>query len=108
MKKKLTQKEMTFYVLYKAFKKEPERFVPAWEFVGEVFVEELQMWAFMSYKTPANGVAIYFENPGLIERQTVRGKSGAKYYAYRIAPNPSAAKIADASLLAFYRKIATV
>lgn len=104
--KNFTQKELVFYKLYTAFKEDPKRWVPAWEFVGEICVKEVGgKWALMSYKTPANGVAIYFENPGLIERQRTRGKSGAVYYEYRIAPFPREEKIKDARLLAFYRKI---
>ncbi len=106
MRSSPTQEQLFFYKLYTEHKKEPERYVPAWEFVGEIFVPELNRWFLMSYKTPANGAAIFFKNPGLIERQNVRGKSGSKYFAYRIAPNPSAAKIQQENILEFYKKIA--
>ena len=75
---KITQKKAVFYILYKAFKKNPNEYIPAWKFVGELFIEELNKWFFMSYKCPANGINIYFENPDLIERQQTIGKSGAK------------------------------
>lgn len=101
----LTQKQLAFYKLYIAYKAEPGKYVAAWEFVGEILVKELDKWCLMSYKTPANGLAIYSENPGLIERRKVRGKSGALYYEYRIAANPSVDKIKDPDLLSFYRKI---
>lgn len=103
--KYFTQKELFFYKLYVAFKEDPTRWVPAWEFVGEILVKETGKWALMSYKTPANGAGIFFDNPGLIERQRVTGRSGAKYFAYRIAPFPSESKMKDDKLLAFYRKI---
>ncbi len=102
---KINQKEMVFYKLYKAFKEDPERWVSAWEFVGEMFIEELNTWVFMSYKTPANGVKIYFDNPGLIERQKVMGKSGSEYYAYRFTPKPVLSLIVDPKLREFYQKI---
>jgi hypothetical protein len=99
---KITQKQMVFYKLYKSFKEDPERWVAAWEFVGEIFVSEMNRWVLMSYKTPANGVAIYFENPGLIERDKITGKSGAKYYCYRFARGAKAEHIVDPELKAFY------
>lgn len=105
MKKDITQKQMVFYKLYKSFKEYPERWVAAWEFVGEIFIAEVNRWVLMSYKTPANGVAIYFENPGLIERQKITGKSGAKYYCYRFARGAKAEHIIDADLQFFYRII---
>lgn len=102
---KFTQKELVFYKLYSAYKEDPKRWVAAWEFVGEVFVKELGKWAFMSYKAPANGVAVFFENPGLILRRKTVGKSGSRYYEYRICDNPSPEKIADKKLYDFYKKI---
>lgn len=102
---KITQKEMVFYKLWTEHRKNPERYVPAWEFVGEMLIEEFNHWVLMSYKTPANGVKIFFENPGLIERYQVMGKSGAKYYAYRIKPGVTEAAIIDPNLLKFYHQI---
>jgi len=100
-----TQREMAFYKLYKAYKEDQSKWVAVWEFVGEIYIEELNKWAFMSYKTPANGLTIFFDNPDLLERRKVTGKSGARYYEYRIAPNPNAEKIRDEELLKFYRRI---
>ena len=59
----------------------------------------------MSYKCPANGVDIYFENPGMIERRQTTGKSGAKYYEYRINPDVKEEDIVDKDLLKFYKLI---
>lgn len=101
----MTQKKAVFYILWKQYKENPEVFVPAWKFVGELFIKEIGKWFFMSYKCPANGIDIYFDNPGLIERRTTTGKSGAKYYEYRIAPNPSADKIQEEHILKFYKLI---
>lgn len=105
MKQQINQKELVFYKLYTAYKENPQRWVAAWEFVGEIFVKELGKWALMSYKTPANGVAIFFENPGLILRKKTRGKSGALYYEYRICDNPGPEKIVDKALYDFYQKL---
>ena len=107
MKDLPTQKEMVFYKLYRAFKEDPQRLVAAWEFVGEMHVPELGIWVLMSYKTPANGISIYFENPGLIHREKITGKSGSLYYGYRFVPTVSANLIKDEKLKAFYEKIRT-
>lgn len=94
MKKlKITQEFQVFYKLYQSFKEDKQRWVSAWEFVGEMYVKELDQWTLMTYKTPANGVKIYFDNPGLIERQRITGKSGAKYYQYRFVENVNASLI---------------
>lgn len=105
MRDKFSQKELVFYKLYTAYREDKERWLPTWEFVGEILVKETGKWALMSYKTPTNGLKIFFDNPGLIERRWKRGRSGATYYEYRIAPLPTEAKILDEKLLKFYRKI---
>jgi len=102
---KITQKKAVFYILWKAYKENPEQFVPAWRFVGELAIPELDKYFFMSYKCPANGVELYFENPGLIERRITTGRSGAKYYEYRIAPNPTLDKIKDENILKFHKMV---
>lgn len=103
MKKKLTQEKVFFYVLWKNYHTTPEQYIPVWKFIGEVYLEELGVWFFMSYKCLSNGANTYLKNPGLIERRQARGtKTGAKYYEYRIAPNPSRSKITEPSLMMFY------
>jgi len=100
---KITQKKAVFYILWKAHRENPEEYVDAWRFVGELEIPELGKSFFMSYKCPTNGLDIYFDNPGLIERRYKTGKSGAKYYQYRIAPNPSPEKIQEETLQSFYK-----
>lgn len=102
-KNKINQKMMVFYILWKAYRENPEQYVPVWRFLGEIFIEELKQNVFASYKCPANGVDLFFENPDLIERRNTTGKSGAKYYEYRIKPNPSAEKIKDPIIFEFYK-----
>lgn len=101
----MTQKKAVFYVLFKGYKENPEQYIPVWKFVGELHLTELNEYFFMSYKCPANGVAIFFENPDLLERRITTGKSGAKYYEYRIAPNPSMDRIKDPVMLSFYKQL---
>lgn len=106
-KLKITQEFQVFYKLYQSYKEDPLRWVSAWEFVGEMFIKELNEWTLMSYKTPTNGLNIFFKNPGLVERQMFKGKSGSQYYQYRFAPGVSSALILDKDLLSFYNLIKT-
>lgn len=102
---KITQEKAVFYILWKAYHEDPNQFIPAWKFVGELYLEELGTWFFMSYKCPANGVNVVLKNPELFERRQVKGKTGAKYFEYRIANNPSESKISDSDTLKFYRQL---
>lgn len=104
-KDKITQKKAVFYVLWKAHKETPEKFIPAWHFVGELFLKEVNQWFMMSYKCPANGVEIYFDNPGLIERRLTTGKTGAKYFEYRMNQNATFNLIVDPDIKAFAQTI---
>ena len=102
---KITQEKAFFYILLKNYLTTPSNYIPIWKFVGELFIEEFNTWYLMSYKCPTNGQMVFTKNPDLIERRKVRGKSGARYYEYRIAPNPSVEKIKDIEILDFYKKI---
>ncbi len=104
-KEKLSQKCLAFYKLYTEYKKDPLRYVPTWEFGGEVYVQQINEWGLMSYKCPTRLTEIFKGNPGLLNREQVRGRSGSKYYQYRVAPNPSLEKIQDHALLEFYKRI---
>lgn len=104
-KKTITQKKAAFYLLWKAYRENPEQYVPVWKFVGEIYIEELNIWYLMSYKTPTNGLDIFKDNPGLFERRWVKGRSGAKYYEYRFAPNPTSEKIVEPEIKEFYNDL---
>lgn len=103
--KKMTQKKAVFYILWKSFRENPEAFVPAWKFVGELEIPEIGEDFFMSYKCPANGVNIHFENPGLLERREVNGRSGSKYFEYKIWRGSSRETIIDTDLREFYDRL---
>jgi len=106
MKKiKITQKQLAFYKLYKQFKEDSEKYIPIWEFGGEIKVEELNRWELLTYKAPTRLTDLYQQNPGLFQRRMVTGKSGAKYYEYKIAPDPTVGKIRDIHIVEFYNKI---
>ena len=98
---KITQKQLAFYILYKAWKDTPGEYVPAWRCVGEIYIPELNRWEMMSYKCPTRLSDILRENPNLLERDVIRGKSGALYFGYRIRQEVSLADIKDTKLAEF-------
>lgn len=104
--KKISQKEAIFYQLYRHFKS-PKRdeYVPVFALMGEVWCEEAQKWGFVSYEVSARASEMIKENPGLIMRTWLTGRSGAKYYGYRITPDARPDLIKDPKVLAFYRQI---
>ena len=107
-KNKVTQIQTIFYRLWKHHQSEKrDEFIPIFEFIGELYIEELGVWGFMSYELPARFADLKRENPNLLEHRVITGRSGAKYYAYRFAPNPSPDKIIEQSLFDFYKKIKT-
>lgn len=105
MKNRLTMKETCFYLLYKKFKEGKGEYIPVFSFMGETFSEEVSKWGFVSYECSARLSELYSENPGLIQRQMLTGKSGAHYYGYRITPTPTLDLIKDEALRAFHKRI---
>ena len=102
---KITQKQMAFYKLYAERAKDPQRYVPTWEFVGEMFVEELNEWVLMSYKCPTRLTDLYQENTALLDRKLIKGKSGAEYFGYRFKEGVGSMDIKDSRILEFYKRI---
>lgn len=103
---KVTQREAIFYQLYdKRSAGDRETYVPIWQLIGEVFVKELGLWGFVSYEVSARMSELWSDNPKLFERKQVVGKTGAKYFAYRIALNVQQEDIVDPELKKFYFKI---
>ena len=80
-RRKISMKEAIFYRLYQHFKSDKRAdFIPVFEFMGEVWCEELKLWGFVSFEVSARLSEIFSENPGLLERTSIYGKSGARYY----------------------------
>ena len=75
---KTTQKQMVYDLLID----NGDEFKPTFWFVGERFCKSKCEWYLLSYKCPARLSDLY--NEGLVERKTVKGKTGATYYSYRI------------------------
>lgn len=105
MKNGLSQKEAIFYQLYLRFKAKKEDYLPVHALMGEVFCKELNRWGYVSYECSARASEMIKENPGLFMRTRITGKSGARYYGYRISPVARPQLIKDEKLLAFYRRI---
>lgn len=103
--KKVTQKMLAFYLLYREYKENRGAFIPTWRFVGELDIKELNMWGMASYKCPTRLTDIFQENPNLLDRELVTGKSGAKYYQYRIREGVTPEDLRDPSLIAFRRAL---
>ncbi len=103
--KKVTQHQAIFYQLYQARAKDPEAYIPIWQLIGEIFVTEVKLWAFVSYEVSARMSELYSQNPRLFERKQITGKTGAKYFAYRIRLGVVPDDIVESDLKRFYKII---
>lgn len=99
--KRVSQKEAIFYKLYNNFKDKNE-LIPVFAFMGEQYVPESGKWGYVSYEVSARFSEMFKENPGLIERKEIIGKSGARYYGYRLSPAANPELIRDPRLRGFY------
>lgn len=103
---KLNQTQGAFYILYKSFKEDKDRWVsPSEVDVGDVFIPELGDYIFTTWKTPARLSEMYAENPELLDRISCKSKAGSNYYKYRIARGASIDRIKNKKLLEFYKAI---
>lgn len=103
--KKVTQKQTIFYHLYKKFKEGKGEYIPVFQFMGEVYVEELKLWGFMSHECSPRTSELRNENPDLVEHTEIVGKSGAHYYGWRIKPGATPADIKDPKIKEFFNAI---
>lgn len=104
-KRKITSKQLAFYKLYSEFRKDPARYVSAWEFVGEIHLQEIGVWGLMSYSCPRRVIEIFNENPNLLERRKTTGKSGARYFQYRFKQTVQPTDIIEESVSEIYKRI---
>ncbi len=79
-KNSVTMREAIFYILYTRFKAKDHTYLPVHQLMGEIFVKEVNKWGFVSYEVSARCSAMMRENPGLLQREKIRGKSGASYF----------------------------
>ncbi len=104
-KNKITQKQLAFYILYKARENDPEEYIPTWKFVGELQITELNLWEMASYKCPTRLSDLNQENPNMLERILIEGKSGAKYYSYRLRVGITPQDMIDPAIYSFYKHL---
>lgn len=88
--------------LVQEFRKDPTRYIPAYEFVGEKHLTPVGQWYLMSYKCPTRLTEVFQENPGILERTRIEGKSGATYYGYRIQETADPDMIQNEKLCKLY------
>lgn len=105
MRNRITQREAIFYQLYTQFKQKDGKYIPVFQLMGEVWCPEVSKWGFVSYECSARASEMIKKNPQLIQRQSIRGKSGATYYGYRINPSVTVEMIQDPDLRTFHRII---
>lgn len=104
--KKLTQKQQIFYRLLVERKLRPVQYMPIWQFIGEFHIAEADQWGFISYEVSARMSELWREIPdGVIQREIVTGRSGAKYYSYRINPELNRATLLGKYLLPQYEHV---
>lgn len=103
MARRATQQEAIFYRLYKLWRARDLKYLPVHELMGEVFIEELEKWGYVSYECSARASEMIRDNPGLLQRQYIVGRSGVKYYGYRLNPQPAPGMIRDPKLKAFHK-----
>lgn len=105
MRNKITMHQAIFYRLYQARGQDPQAYTPIWQLIGEVYIQELGKWAFVSYEVAARMSELYHGNPTLLERRLTTGKSGSKYYEYRLRIGVDVTDIKDERILSFYKAI---
>lgn len=101
----MTMRQAILWRLYLNWQKEPEHYIPVHEFMGEIFCGQVNKWGYVSYECSARCSEMNKENPELIQRETLTGKSGAHYYGYRLHPAFSPSMIIDEDLREFFNRI---
>lgn len=102
---KITQKEAIFYRLYLKFVQKDGEYLPVHALIGEIYCPEVGKWGYVSYECSARASEMVKQNPQLIQRTMLTGKSGAHYYGYRINPTALPEMIVDEDLKALHRRI---
>lgn len=102
--KKPTQKQAIFWQLFKN-KRGDNEYIPVHCYMGEIYIDPLDTWAFVSYEVSARFSEINSENPSLLDWTTITGKSGARYRGYRIREGATREDIKDPKLLEIYDRI---
>lgn len=97
-------RQAIFYQLYKEHH-EFNEYIPVFEFMGDVWCEDLKLGGFVSHECSARLSEINRDNPGMLEIKRKKAKySGAHYFCYRLS-RMFYAKIKDDDLNKFYDKL---
>lgn len=98
---RVNMRMIIFLLLVEECQRDMEAYTPIWKFVGEHHLQRLGH-CFVSYEVSARMSELYHdpENAGLIERELVTGKSGAQYFAYRLAEGWTSRKMSSELLAA--------
>lgn len=101
--KRITQRQIVFYMLMRWHKFQPGDFIPVWQFSAqEITMDEHDRVVFLSYAGHVRIGELYRENPGLVDRNDIIGKSGARYHGFRINKDATPAHILDPLAKKFY------
>lgn len=106
MKDRMTQSEAIFYALYQKFQNKTGEYIPVWEFMGEHYCLELKKWGYVSHECSARASEMKKKNPDLVQSIGIIGKSGARYFGYRLTPFLNENMIMDDKLKALFKVIA--
>ena len=104
----MTQRETCFYLLYKQHKQDPQVYINVFDLMGETYCKELGIYGFVSHECSARMSKLFDENKNrrtmerLFERKYMHGRSGSKWYAYRLNLHPSKDLIISDDLVSFY------
>lgn len=112
---KLTQTQIILGLMIKKFisaKNNAEKWelLAPHDFMGECYFPETNKHYFVSYEASARLSTLFKENPELLFREKIEGRSGAKYYGYRlnnIAVTIGKPKLEEVVELILQRKIKT-
>lgn len=104
----ITMKQAIFYRLLKLWRAGIRDFIAVDELAGVVQIPELGGSRIVSHEVSARVSEIFAKNPYMLEREWMRGTTGATYYGYRIAENFSAVVIKEKRLRALYEAVVGV
>ncbi len=80
-------------------------YIPVFKFMGEIYCPEVGKWGFVSHECSARSSELKKENPNLFDFITIKGKSGAKFFGYRLRPGAKPSDIVSPELFKFFEQL---
>lgn len=99
---KLTQMQVAMYILIMNKWLGGNKLIPVYDFMGERYISELGKWGYISYECSARLSKMYSDNPGLLYREKIHGRSGASFYGYKIRESAQPSNILSKELRDVY------